>query len=140
MIHVVHPGSRIRMLTFSHPGSRIPDPDPQHWLSHIHNSNPILVSFPPQHMGSFLCELAFLLVFSTFILFVLTFFPLLQVPVQALYANISLLEHSCINNASKHFDGDFRNYNQNRSLHTDPSKRLSLEFDRCKGFPSFLTY
>ena len=27
---------------------------------------------------------------------------------QALYANISLLEHSCINNASKHFDGDFR--------------------------------
>ena len=29
-------------------------------------------------------------------------------PVQALYANISLLEHSCINNASKHFDGDFR--------------------------------
>jgi hypothetical protein len=32
MIRVVHPGSRIRMLTFSHPGSRIPDPDPQHWL------------------------------------------------------------------------------------------------------------
>jgi hypothetical protein len=39
MIRVVHPGSRIRMLTFSHPGSRgqkgtqsrIPDPDPQHW-------------------------------------------------------------------------------------------------------------
>jgi hypothetical protein len=38
MIRVVHPGSRIRMLTFSHPGSRgqkgtqsrIPDPDPQH--------------------------------------------------------------------------------------------------------------
>jgi hypothetical protein len=26
MIQVVHPGSRIRMLTFSHPGSRIPDP------------------------------------------------------------------------------------------------------------------
>jgi hypothetical protein len=26
MIPVVHPGSRIRMLTFSHPGSRIPDP------------------------------------------------------------------------------------------------------------------
>jgi hypothetical protein len=26
MIRVVHPGSRIRMLTFSHPGSRIPDP------------------------------------------------------------------------------------------------------------------
>ena len=24
MIRVVHPGSRIRMLTFSHPGSRIP--------------------------------------------------------------------------------------------------------------------
>ncbi len=37
MIWVVHPGSRIRMLTFSHPGSRIqgskrhPIPDPQHW-------------------------------------------------------------------------------------------------------------
>ncbi len=39
MIRVVHPGSRIRMLTFSHSGSRgqkgtqsrIPDPDPQHW-------------------------------------------------------------------------------------------------------------
>jgi hypothetical protein len=48
MIRVVHPGSgsRIRMLTISHPGSRIPDPgvkkapnpgsripdpDPQHW-------------------------------------------------------------------------------------------------------------
>ncbi len=38
MIWAVHPGSRIRMLTFSHPGSRIqgakrhqiPDPDPQH--------------------------------------------------------------------------------------------------------------
>jgi hypothetical protein len=40
MIRVVHLGSRIRMLTFSHPGSRgqkgtqsrirIPDPDPQH--------------------------------------------------------------------------------------------------------------
>jgi hypothetical protein len=40
MIRVVHPGSRIRMLTFFHPGSRIqgskmhpariPDPDPQH--------------------------------------------------------------------------------------------------------------
>jgi hypothetical protein len=41
----VHPGSRIRMLTFSHPGpgsriqgskstqSRIPDPDPQHCFS-----------------------------------------------------------------------------------------------------------
>jgi hypothetical protein len=34
MIRVVHPGSRIRMLTFSHPGSRIqgskmhPIPDP----------------------------------------------------------------------------------------------------------------
>ncbi len=26
MIRVVHPGSRILMLTFSHPGSRIPDP------------------------------------------------------------------------------------------------------------------
>jgi hypothetical protein len=36
-------------------------------------------------------------------------FTVVQVPVQALYANISLLEHSCINNASKHFDGDFRN-------------------------------
>jgi hypothetical protein len=43
MIRVVHPGSRIRMLTFSHPGSRtqgskstqsrIPDPDPQHCLN-----------------------------------------------------------------------------------------------------------
>ncbi len=40
MIRVVHPGSRIRMLTFSHPGSRIQgskshpitDPDPQHCL------------------------------------------------------------------------------------------------------------
>jgi hypothetical protein len=39
MIRVVNPGSRIRMLTFSHPGSRgqkgtqsrILDPDPQHW-------------------------------------------------------------------------------------------------------------
>ena len=29
-------------------------------------------------------------------------------PTQALYANISILEHSCINNASKHFDGDNR--------------------------------
>jgi hypothetical protein len=27
---VVHPGSRIRMLTFCHPGSQIPVPDPQH--------------------------------------------------------------------------------------------------------------
>ncbi len=43
MIRVVHPGSRIRMLTLSHPGSRgqkgtqsrIPDPDPQHCFSHI---------------------------------------------------------------------------------------------------------
>jgi hypothetical protein len=43
MIRVVHPGSRIRMLTFSHPGSRIqgskrhpiPDPDPQHWLHRV---------------------------------------------------------------------------------------------------------
>ncbi len=26
MIRVVHPGSQIRMLTFSHPGSRVPDP------------------------------------------------------------------------------------------------------------------
>jgi hypothetical protein len=34
--------------------------------------------------------------------------PVTPVPTQALYANISLLEHSCINNASKHFDGDFR--------------------------------
>ncbi len=47
MIRVVHPGSRIWMLTISHPesripdpgvkkapnpGSRIPDPDPQHWV------------------------------------------------------------------------------------------------------------
>jgi hypothetical protein len=40
MIRVVHPGSRILMLTFSHPGFRIqgskrypiPDPDPQHCL------------------------------------------------------------------------------------------------------------
>jgi hypothetical protein len=37
MIRIVHPGSLIRMLTFSHPGSRIqgskrhPIPDPQHW-------------------------------------------------------------------------------------------------------------
>jgi hypothetical protein len=39
MIRVVHPGSQIRMLTFSHPGFRIqgskrhpiPDLDPQHW-------------------------------------------------------------------------------------------------------------
>ena len=43
----------------------------------------------------------------------LTHCSLLQVPVtptpsQALYANISILEHSCINNASKHFDGDNR--------------------------------
>ncbi len=36
MIRVVHPGSRIRMLTFSHPGSRGQKgtqsriPDPQH--------------------------------------------------------------------------------------------------------------
>ncbi len=38
MIRVVHPGSRILMLTVSHPGSRgqkgtqsrIPDPNPQH--------------------------------------------------------------------------------------------------------------
>jgi hypothetical protein len=47
MIRVIHPGSRIRMLTSTNPGSRIPDPgvkkapdpgsqipdpDPQHWL------------------------------------------------------------------------------------------------------------
>jgi hypothetical protein len=39
MIRVVHPGSRIGLLTFSHPGSLIqgskrhpiPDPDPQLW-------------------------------------------------------------------------------------------------------------
>jgi hypothetical protein len=48
MIRVVHPGSRIRMLTFSHPGSRgqkdtqsrIPDPDPQHCVHeyrHVRN-------------------------------------------------------------------------------------------------------
>eukprot|EP00092_Neocalanus_flemingeri_P038962 GFUD01042416.1.p1 GENE.GFUD01042416.1~~GFUD01042416.1.p1 ORF type:complete len:551 (+),score=82.13 GFUD01042416.1:176-1828(+) len=34
--------------------------------------------------------------------------PVTPTPTQALYANISILEHSCINNASKHFDGDFR--------------------------------
>jgi hypothetical protein len=46
MIRVVHPGSRIRMLTFSHPGSRgqkgtqsrIPDPDPQHCHPSIRQS------------------------------------------------------------------------------------------------------
>jgi hypothetical protein len=43
-------------------------------------------------------------------------FTVVQVPVQALYANISLLEHSCINNASKHFDGDFRNGSKEFSL------------------------
>jgi hypothetical protein len=40
MIRVVHPGSRIRIQTFTHPGyriqgskrPRIPDSDPQHWL------------------------------------------------------------------------------------------------------------
>ena len=34
--------------------------------------------------------------------------PVTPTPVMALYANISILEHSCINNASKHFDGDYR--------------------------------
>lgn len=34
--------------------------------------------------------------------------PVTPTPTQALYANISILEHSCINNASKHFDGDNR--------------------------------
>jgi len=34
--------------------------------------------------------------------------PTTPTPTQALYANISILEHSCINNASKHFDGDNR--------------------------------
>jgi len=34
--------------------------------------------------------------------------PVTSTPVQALYANISLLEHSCINNASKHFDSDLK--------------------------------
>ena len=34
--------------------------------------------------------------------------PVTPTPSQALYANISILEHSCINNASKHFDGDNR--------------------------------
>jgi hypothetical protein len=53
MIRGVHPGSRILMLTFSHPGSqipdpgvkkvpnpgyRIPDPDPQHCLQHQNES------------------------------------------------------------------------------------------------------
>jgi hypothetical protein len=50
MIRVVHPGSRILILTFFHPGSRIldpgsrgqkgtqsriPDPDPQHCLQYF---------------------------------------------------------------------------------------------------------
>ena len=34
--------------------------------------------------------------------------PTTPTPCQGLYANISILEHSCINNASKHFDGDNR--------------------------------
>ena len=34
--------------------------------------------------------------------------PVTPIPVQALYANISLLEHNCLNTASKHFDGDYR--------------------------------
>jgi len=34
--------------------------------------------------------------------------PTTPTPCQGLYANISILEHSCINNASKHFDGDSR--------------------------------
>jgi len=45
MIRVVHPGSRIRMLTFSHPGSRIqgskrhPIPDPGSGSATLRNRN-----------------------------------------------------------------------------------------------------
>jgi hypothetical protein len=46
MIQVVHPGSWIRMLTFSHPGSKrhpISDPDPQHCsCSHLQNLEAVL--------------------------------------------------------------------------------------------------
>lgn len=82
-------------------------------------------------------------------------FPITQVPVQALYANISLLEHSCINNASKHFDGDFRvvvraavnikkgehisiNYSEptwgtaNRQLHLAETKYFTCKCARCR--------
>lgn len=34
--------------------------------------------------------------------------PVTPQPTQAIFANISLLEHNCLNNASKHFDGDYR--------------------------------
>lgn len=33
--------------------------------------------------------------------------PVTQVPVTAMYFNASLIEHSCVNNASKHFDMNF---------------------------------
>ena len=48
MIRVVHPGSRILMLTFSHPGSRIPDPGvkkvPNPGSGSATLMNPILIS------------------------------------------------------------------------------------------------
>jgi len=80
--------------------------------------------------------------------------PVTPTPTQALYANISLLEHSCINNASKHFDGDFRvviraavnikkgehisiNYSDpmwgstNRQIHLAETKYFSCRCTRC---------
>ncbi len=55
LIRVVHPGSRIRMLTFSHPGSRIqgskstqsriPDPDPQHCQHQCSRSETVCSGF-----------------------------------------------------------------------------------------------
>jgi len=81
--------------------------------------------------------------------------PVTTIPVQALYANISLLEHSCINNASKHFDGDFRvvvraavnikkgehisiNYSDpmwgtaSRQIHLGETKYFSCQCPRCR--------
>jgi len=80
--------------------------------------------------------------------------PVTPTPVQALYANISILEHSCINNASKHFDGDNRvviraavpikkgdhisiNYSDpvwgtvNRQLHLGETKYFLCSCPRC---------
>ncbi len=58
MIRVVHPWSRIRMLTFSHPGSRgqkgtqsrIPDPDPQHCSYECNLTTGIQLGYRTRHL------------------------------------------------------------------------------------------
>ena len=80
--------------------------------------------------------------------------PVTPTPVQALYANISILEHSCINNASKHFDGDFRvviraavNIKKGEHIsinYSDPmwgtnSRQLHLG-KHCESYFSYLMY